>query len=82
MGDAIQVPVRGEYDEYVIASAARVRAFWPGVSVTIAERTVALASELYARDRLEWIWTCALLNERLVEKSAERRSRVMADLLA
>jgi hypothetical protein len=82
MGGTIQLPVKDRDLAHVAACAARVRNLWAGVTVTIADRTVALASTLHANASLELIWTCALLNERLVAANAERRSRVLADLVA
>lgn len=82
MGGTIQLPVNDRDLAHVAASAARVRNFWSGVTVMIADRTVTLASTLDANASLELIWTCALLNERLVAENAERRSRVLADLVA
>lgn len=82
MGDTIRLPVLSRDAAYVAASVARVEAFWPGVSATIADGAVALASERFGSEDLERLWTCALLNERLVVENAEHRSRVLADLVA
>jgi hypothetical protein len=82
LGVAIELPVEDRDAAHAAAAAERVAAFWPGASAKVGVRVVSLESDLHAADRLELIWTCALLNERLVADGADRRSGVLADLLS
>lgn len=82
MGTIATVAVDRKGDQPLAAVIARLDAFWPAVTVTVAADAVTVSSDDHDADALTAIWTCALLNERLVAAGSARRQRVLSDLVA
>lgn len=74
--------VIGECDgEHSDAAAGFVRGFYPKIAVEILGGVAVLNSATASASEMTAIWRAALLNERLVSRSAATRERIIGELV-